>query len=113
MMKKKVYKEKHTPKPLDLDIVIYAREIAKIGGIESWLYYVGKKYNVGQITLLYKIGSDSQIERLSKEFNIIKYNGQKVTCNKIIFTVDSIPSVFFSTLCTIVCYIIKSQKKDI
>ena len=62
-MKKKVYKEKYY-QTLDLDIVIYAHTIAKIGGIESWLYYVGKKYNIGQITVLYNNGSDTQIERL-------------------------------------------------
>ena len=96
-MKKKVYKEKYY-QTLDLDIVIYAHTIAKIGGIESWLYYVGKKYNIGQITVLYNNGSDTQIERLSKELKVIKYTGQKVTCNKIIFTVADyiIPELYKS-----------------
>jgi len=84
-MKKAVFREKYES-VLELDVVIYQEFVAEIGGIESWLYYVAKKYNIGQITLLYKRGSFNQINRLSQYMNCIQYTGQKITCNKIIFT---------------------------
>ena len=84
-MKKSVFRERNTPTKLDLDIVIFSKYVAEIGGIESWLYYVGKKYNIGQITVMYQIGNYNQIQRLSKYIDVIQYTGQEVTSNKIIF----------------------------
>lgn len=84
-MKKSVYRQRYTQQALDLDIVIFSRHIAEIGGIESWLYYVGKKYNVGQITVLYQIGDYNQIQRLLQEIDVVQYVGQEFRCNKIIF----------------------------
>ena len=45
---------------LDLDVVIYIKNFSKIGGIETWTYYTCKKYNVGQITVLYNFGDKEQ-----------------------------------------------------
>lgn len=85
-MKKAVFRERYTQQPLELDVVIYHYFLAEVGGIESWLYYIAKKYNVGQITVLYSTGSQEQIKRLEPHVNVIQYTGQKITCNKIIFT---------------------------
>ena len=84
-MKKNILRERNIAQTLELDVVIFTDYIAEIGGIESWLYYVGKKYNVGQITLLYQRGEDNQLKRLSTKMEIIQYTGQTVKCNKIIF----------------------------
>lgn len=88
-MKKAVFRERYTQPPLELDVVICHYYLADIGGIESWLYYVAKKYNVGQITVLYSIGSLTQAKRLSQYVNVIQYTGQKITCNKMIFTMTT------------------------
>jgi len=80
---KKHFRDKYDV--LDLDVVIYIKNFSKIGGIETWTYYTCKKYNVGQITVLYNFGDKEQLERLEKVANLIQYTGQEFHCNKIIF----------------------------
>lgn len=84
-MKKAVFRERNN-KPLELDVVIYTKFLEKIGGIETWVYYIAKKYNVGQMTLLYTSGDFEQLKRLEPHIKTIQYTGQKIKCNKIIFT---------------------------
>ena len=84
-MKKKVFREKYS-KPLELDVVIHTTFLEKIGGIETWVYYIAKKYNIGQITLLYTRADEEQLNRLEPYIKTIQYTGQKIECNKIIFT---------------------------
>lgn len=94
-MKKKVFREKYN-KPIELDVVIYHTYIAKIGGIETQLYYIAKKYNVGQITILYSQADEEQIKRLSPHIKLIQYTGQPIKCNKIIFTmtISVVPDLY-------------------
>ena len=84
-MKKKVLRERNN-QPLELDVVIYVKFLEKIGGIETWVYYIAKKYNIGQITLLYYSADYEQIKRLEPHIKTVQYTGQKIKCNKIIFT---------------------------
>lgn len=84
-MKKAVLRARNN-QVLDLDVVIYHKDIAEIGGIETWLYYVAKKYNIGQITILYNTAHINQIKRLEPQIKLIQYTGQNIKCNKIIFT---------------------------
>lgn len=84
-MKKAVLRERNN-QILELDVVIYARFLEKIGGIETWIYYIAKKYNIGQITLLYERGDLEQLKRLEPYIHTVQYTGQKIKCNKIIFT---------------------------
>ena len=84
-MKKKVLRERNN-KPLELDVVIYTKFLEKIGGIETWVYYIAKKYNIGQITLLYHSADLEQIKRLEPYIKTVQYTGQNIKCNKIIFT---------------------------
>lgn len=63
----------------------YFRYINKIGGIEQFYYYLAKKYNDYDITIIYNDGDYNQIKRLSKLVRCIKYKGQKIKCDKIFF----------------------------
>ena len=94
-MKKSVFREKYN-QPLELDVVIYHTYIAKIGGIETWIYYIAKKYNIGQITVLYSQADDEQLARLRPYVNLIQYTGQSIKCNKIIFTmtISVVPDLY-------------------
>lgn len=83
-MKKGIYRDLHAER-LFLNIVIYAKHIYAIGGIESWLYYVCKRYNEGQITVLYDTADSGQLERLKKVVDVIQYTGQEFHCNKVIY----------------------------
>lgn len=84
-MKKAVLRERNN-QVLELDVVIHATFLEKIGGIETWLYYIAKKYNIGQITGLYTRADPEQLKRLEPYIHMIQYTGQKIKCNKIIFT---------------------------
>ena len=65
--------------------VFYFRVINSIGGIESFFYYLAKKYKNYDITIFYQIGDYEQIKRLSKYVRVKKYTGDKIKCNKIFF----------------------------
>lgn len=94
-MKKAVFRERYN-QPLELDIAIYCTYLAKVGGIETWLYYIAKKYNVGQITVLYSQADEEQVKRLQPYINCIQYTGQNITCNKIIYTmtISVVPELY-------------------
>lgn len=83
-MKKRMYHDIHDEK-LFLNVVLYAKQIYNIGGIESWLYYVCKRYNEGQITVVYDAGDEEQINRLEKVVDVVQYTGQEFHCNKLIY----------------------------
>ena len=83
-MKRTLYREIHKER-LDLNVVIYGKTFYHIGGIESWVVYVCKRYNIGQITLLYDAIDAPQLERFKKVVNCVQYTGQEFHCNKIIY----------------------------
>ena len=84
-MKKSVFREQYGNDIEEYDIVIYTERLYMIGGIETWTYYVCKKYNVGQITVMYKHGDRQQLERLDSVVETVQYTGQDFHCRKIIF----------------------------
>lgn len=65
--------------------VFYFRFINTIGGIESHLYYMAKKYKDWDITIIYKEGDANQINRLKKFVRVKKYNGELIKCKKVFF----------------------------
>ena len=65
--------------------VLYFRHINSIGGIETFYYYLAKKYKDWDITIYYITGDSEQIKRLRKYVRVKKYNGEKIICNKIFF----------------------------
>lgn len=58
--------------------VFYFKLINAIGGVESWLYYLSKLYK--NMVVYYKDGDPKQIERLSKNIEVHKYNGGVIKC---------------------------------
>lgn len=68
------------------DTIIYVRDMNIIGGIETWVYEIAKKYSEKRnITFLYKTGDAKQIRRLRKYINCIVYNNETVECKTAIF----------------------------
>jgi len=64
----------------------YFLKINSIGGIESFFYYLAKKYKDWDITIYYKIGDAKQIKRLKKYVRVKKYNdGDKIVCDRMFF----------------------------
>ncbi|MBR4757642.1 MAG: glycosyltransferase [Bacteroidaceae bacterium] len=76
--------------------IFYFSAINKIGGIESFFYYLAKKYKDWDITIFYRTGDKKQIERLSQYVRVVKWDGQtRVKCDKAFFnyTIDMLPYV--------------------
>lgn len=65
--------------------VFYFSLINHIGGIETFFYYLAKKYKEWDITIYYRSGDPKQIERLKKYVRVKKYTGEKIKCDKIFF----------------------------
>mgnify|MGYP002622483652 CR=1 FL=1 len=65
--------------------IFYFRYINVIGGIESFFYYLAKKYKDWDITIYYNSGDPSQIKRLKKYVRVKKYKGEHIKCNKAFF----------------------------
>lgn len=79
-------------------VCFYISNVNAIGGIESWLYYIGKLYaEKRDIFLYYEEGDPKQIERLEKN-NIrcrLFYN-QKIKCDVVIFCFESSKIDYFN-----------------
>ena len=62
----------------------YFRYLNSIGGIESHLYYVARKYGNYDITVFYKMGDETQINRLRQYIRCIQIDDyDKVICKKL------------------------------
>lgn len=75
--------------------VFYIQNLNIIGGTEQFIYELTRKYKDIDITVVYKTGHWKQIERIAKNVRIIKYNGQKIKCQKAFFnySIDIIDNV--------------------
>lgn len=65
--------------------IFYFRKINSIGGIETFFYYLAKKYKDYDITIYYQDGDPKQIKRLKQYVRVKKYNGEKIKCEKAFF----------------------------
>lgn len=65
------------------DTIIYFNTIHIIGGIETWIYNLGKRY---EFSVVYDNADEKQLERLeSIGIETIKNVGQKIECNTLLF----------------------------
>lgn len=76
-------------KPYKRDTIIYFNHIHTIGGIETWIYNLGKRY---EFSVVYDFADKEQIKRLEKiGVEAIKNVGQPIECNTLIFPVFNNP----------------------
>lgn len=67
--------------------VFYIRSLNCIGGVEQWMYYIGKHYGKRKdMVMIYDNGDKEQIIRLTNHCKAILYDGQKVKCENAIFS---------------------------
>ena len=70
--------------------VFYVSNFNTIGGVETYIYELAKKYNEYDITVVYKTGSLDQVKRIRKYVRIIKYKeGDVIKCNKAFFNYET------------------------
>ena len=63
--------------------IIYFGSLNVIGGIETWLYNLSRLYGDRDVLVLVKSGSQSQIDRISKNFRIRLWKGERYSCEKL------------------------------
>jgi glycosyltransferase involved in cell wall biosynthesis len=64
-----------------MKVIVYFKLLNSIGGVESWLYYLSKKY---EFEFWYKEGDPIQVQRLAKNIKVKKYNGEQLECDTFI-----------------------------
>lgn len=64
-----------------MKVIMYFKSVNSIGGVESFLYYLSKKY---EFEFWYKEADPIQIQRLSHNIKVKKYNGEQLECDTFI-----------------------------
>lgn len=67
----------------------YFHSILEIGGIETFFYYLAKKYKNWDLTIVYSIGNENQLRRLKQYVKCIKYNKQHFECKRAFFNFNT------------------------
>lgn len=62
--------------------IFYISNFNVIGGTETFIFELTRKYKDLDITVIYKTGDWKQVERIAKNVKIIKYRGEKIKCKK-------------------------------
>lgn len=66
--------------------IFYFHSINVIGGVESFFYYLAKKYHEKDIAIWYSVGDPEQIRRLRRYVPVFHWHGgQRVQCEKAFF----------------------------
>ena len=62
--------------------VFYFSHLNIIGGIEQFFAYLSEKYKDWDITIIYRTGDKTQINRLRRYVRVIKFNKEVIECDK-------------------------------
>lgn len=65
-------------KEVQMKSVFYFKDLNSVGGVESFLYYLAKKYD---FEVYYKTGNENQVKRLSQLVKVRKYR-EPIKCDK-------------------------------
>lgn len=70
------------------DNVFYVADINVIGGVETFLWELVKKYQKYDIAVVYKTGDEKQIQRLKKYCMVYQHSRQRIKCKVAIINYD-------------------------
>ena len=65
--------------------IYYFYYISDIGGTETFLYELAKKYKDIDLTIVYRFGNQDQLNRLRQYAKCVQYYGQEIECEKAFF----------------------------
>lgn len=65
--------------------VFYFQMLYKIGGIETFFYYLAKKYKNKDITIYYRVGDPKQVQRLQQYVRVKQWEGEEIECERAFF----------------------------
>lgn len=68
--------------------MFYISNFNVIGGVETFIYELARKYKKYDITVVYKTGNPKQLSRLIKYVRVHKYKEGKIKCKKAFFNYE-------------------------
>lgn len=68
--------------------IIYVSDISQLGGVETWVYELAKKYHDLDIAVVVRTADQKQMERLSKYVPIYKHNKEQIECDVAVINYD-------------------------
>ena len=68
--------------------IVYISYISELGGVETYVHEVAKKYNYLDLAVIYKEADSKQLSRLSKLCPCYKHTNQKIICNVAVINFD-------------------------
>ena len=84
--------------------IYYFYHLSDIGGTETFLYQLAKKYKDLDLTIIYRSAHPNQLDRLKKVVRCVKYTGQKIECERAFFNygMDIIDNVIAKDYCFVI-----------
>lgn len=73
---------------IEHDNILYVRDISVIGGVETFVYEMVKKYHKNDIAVVYKTGHINQLKRLRKYCRVYQHTKQQIKCKVAIINYD-------------------------
>ena len=70
------------------DNILYVRDISEIGGVETFVYEMVKKYKDLDIAVVYKTANDKQLQRIRQYCKAYRHNRQSIICKVAIINYD-------------------------
>ena len=74
---------------IECNNLFYISNFNTIGGVETYIFELARKYKDYDIVVVYKTGSTEQILRLKNYVRVIKWNNQKFKCKKAFFNYET------------------------
>lgn len=65
--------------------IFYQHNVLRIGGVETFIYELARKYKDRDLTVYYSYGDADQLRRLSRYVRVVKYDGQRIQCDRAFF----------------------------
>lgn len=73
---------------IEANNIFFISNFNVIGGVETFIYELARKYDDYDIAVVYKTGDENQLRRLRKHIRVIKYEGQKIKCKRAFFNYE-------------------------
>ena len=73
---------------IEHDNIFYVADLNVIGGVETFLWEMVKKYHNYDIAVVYKTGHPNQIERLKKYCMVYQHIHQRIKCKVAVINYD-------------------------
>ena len=65
--------------------IFYFKNINSIGGVETFFWYLARKYSDHDISIYYQTADPEQVKRLKEYVRVIKWTGERIRCKKVFF----------------------------